>query len=105
MDNNYLKIDLKEGQEIFVEVKPGQADSSRVKEESPGMYNRDREFGEAIAVIRPLIDKVLNPLATLENKPKEVEIQFGFSIGSKQEVILNQDPKEAHIQVKLLFEP
>ncbi len=105
MVKNYLEFHLDENQSLFVEWKEEAGKADRVKEDAPGLYNRAREFGEAVAVIRPLVDKVLKPLTTLEQKPKRVELQFGFSIGSNNEVILKQDAKEAHIKVNLLFEP
>ena len=90
--------------QIWIEVNDNGSDKSRVAEENPQFFNKTRDLGEAVRAIRPLVDKVMEPLKSLEHRPSRTELQFGFSVGSKAELILNQDQRESHIRVNLVFE-
>ena len=104
MKSRLLEFNLDQGQRIWVEVKDQHIDGQAVAEGSGTSYNRSRQLGEAVEVIRPLIDKVMQPLKTLASKPQRVELQFGFSIGSNAEVVLDQNQQNSHIKVNLVFE-
>ncbi|SRR3989339_1262127 len=104
MEKIIVPLPLEEGLTLLVEVTPQAGSSNKVGEENPQFFNKTRELGEALRVIRPLVEKVIEPLKALSPPPSRMEIQFGFSIGQKAEVILNQEPRESHIRVNLVFE-
>ena len=103
MDSKQVAFEIGEGLSLQVEISENWKDQKSVKEEAPGFSNQSRDFGEAVQVIRPLVDKVLQPLKTLEQKPDSIELEFGFCFTKNSELLLKEGHKEAHIQVKLTF--
>ena len=103
MESRELTFEIEEGLNLQVEISETWKEQSSVKEESPGFSNHSRDFGEAVQVIRPLVDKVLQPLKTLSQTPDTIELDFGFCFTRNSELLLKEGNKEAHIHVKLTF--
>ena len=104
MQKRTVPFQLEEGLSLQVEVSENWHTEEEVREGKQGFYNQTRDFGEALQVIRPMVDKVIQPLKTLQTTPSRVEMQFGFSFGKDSEVVLNQDQRNSHIRVNLVFD-
>ncbi|MDX2471647.1 MAG: CU044_2847 family protein [SAR324 cluster bacterium] len=103
MEKAQISLEIEKGMDLKIEVSDSWDKKTKVKEDSPGFYNQTRDFSEAVQIIRPLVDKVLQPLKTLERRPDEISLNFGFSFTKNSELILKEGGKEAHIQVNLTF--
>ncbi len=99
-----IPIPLGEGKEIWVELEES-VDPNSVASNRPEYYSRSQQLGEAVEVIRPLVEKITSPLLGLSQKPTQIELEFAFRFGSEAEVILTPSPSEALVKVKLSFSP
>ncbi|MDT8447471.1 MAG: CU044_2847 family protein [bacterium] len=105
--NEKIPLELGEGRRIWVELaeKPLAETADLAANPAPEYYRRSRELGEAVEVIRPLVDKITEPLKTLASKPKEIQLEFGFRFSSDAEVVLTASKDEALVKVVLTFGP
>ncbi len=103
MEKSQIVLELEKGMDLKVEISDSWVNPAKVKEDSPSFSNQSRDFGEAVQIIRPLVEKVLQPLKTLERQPEKINLNFGFSFTKGSDLILKESGKEAHIQVSLTF--
>lgn len=98
-----IPLELGGNRRILVELPEAPGEENLAASSAPEYYRRTRELGEAVEVIRPLVDKITEPLKTLASRPKEVNLEFGFRFSSEAEVVLTSSLGEALVKVQLTF--
>jgi len=99
-----IEIQVDENHKILAEVETHSPKADSVASSSPSYYSRTRELSESVEVIRPLVEKIISPLMTLEKKPSKVDLEFGFRFGGDAQVVLTQNQAESLVKVRLSFE-
>ncbi|MFF5114996.1 CU044_2847 family protein [Streptosporangium sp. NPDC000509] len=92
-----------DGSQIFVEVDEQTLGPERVAVRDKMVNGAKVTFNEAISVIRPAAQAILDELASMETKPDEVEVSFGLKFTASAAVLVASGSSESSCAVKMVW--
>jgi hypothetical protein len=92
------------GQQVFVEVEDLRSDEGFARV-GVGDGREDRDFGTALARVKPAADRLVTMLNELVRPPDEYEVQFGLKFNAGVGAIIAKTSTEANFSIKLKWTP
>ena len=98
-----VEFKMEEGGTIVVEVDEMESGRTTRASRHPGEIVEEAKetFEQALSKIRPATEKVIHTLGKLSQKPREIEMEFGFNMNAEAGVIIASVGAAANFKVTL----
>lgn len=102
MAKQLVEFQTGEGKSVFVELEVTEDGSGLAGVD--GVVARAKDsFDEAIQMIRPIADVVVQNLSNLASAPDQVNVEFGVKLSAKAGIIIASTDAEANLKVSLTW--
>ena len=100
--NEILEYIIDDHTIIFIEAEKKQEGLGI--EKSGNITNSKYKFNEAIKVITPIANSVIDKIKNIKNKPSEIKISFGLKFNANAGVILASVSSEANLSIEIKWD-
>ncbi len=104
-ERQLIEFPIDEENSIFVEAEVSQDDEGEMEVSCDGFAKKaSKTFQNSLSVIKPIAETIIAQVAELEQKPKEVEVEFGLKMNGKVGVAIANTGVEGNIMVVLKWQ-
>jgi len=104
-EKQLIEFPIDEENSIFVEAEISEDDEGEMEVSRDGFAKKAaRTFQDSLSVIKPISETIISQVAELEQKPKDIEVEFGLKMNGKVGVAIANTSVEGNIKVVLKWQ-